>query len=152
LLLFPDGRLPSRRWRPVGWSAGASVGAVCLGYAYAGRPGHGGSPERSPAVVVPELVLVVAVLASVAALAVRWRASAGDVRQQCKWVMWGAAVAALGFLIGIATVDVLPAPASPALIAGGFAVLIASYGLAIGRYRLYGVDLVISRTIVFVAL
>jgi signal transduction histidine kinase len=151
LLLFPTGTLPSRRWRWAAlWTAG-SISAVAVLYAIALRPGFSGSPEAWAPLGSAQFGVLVAMMLAVLAVVARCRSSSGDVRQQCKWVLWGGAVAALSLAGGMAlagTTDVL----SPLLVFTGFAVLVASYGVAIVRYRLYDVDLVISRTIVYAAL
>jgi hypothetical protein len=98
LLLFPDGRLPSRRWRPVAWLATALITLQCLWAAFAPRPLEGPAPmPRNPWAIeraegffrlleacVPVMASAVAFL-SLASLVVRFRGSRGAQRQQLKW-------------------------------------------------------------------
>ncbi|HUP73537.1 MAG TPA: sensor histidine kinase [Acidimicrobiales bacterium] len=149
LLLFPSGSLPARRWRTVGWFAGLSIVAVCVAYVVLSRPSAHRSPETNAVLGSAQFAVTVAMILAVVALVVRFRCATGESRQQCKWVLWGAGVAALAFAAGIVTTDESDAPVPRILIFSGFSVLIASYGVAIARYRLYDVDLVISRTIVY---
>ncbi len=124
VLLFPDGRLPSRRWRWV-LAALSQVGYVLFWLAVVGR--------------------------QVSA----WRRAGGERRQQLKWLMSGAAVAAVA-LIGFAVVDGLPNAASSATVQGAddvFGLLVAALPVAIGvgilKYRLYEIDRIISRTLAY---
>jgi signal transduction histidine kinase len=110
------------------------------------------NPERWDVLGAAQFVVLAAMLLSVAAVLVRFRSATGDIRQQIKWVLWGGAIGAVALTVGFIIIGVVGEFESALLVFGGFAVLIASYGMAIGRYRLYDVDLVISRTIVYVSL
>jgi signal transduction histidine kinase len=171
-LLFPDGRLPSPRWRPVVGLAACATALFCISQALSPGPIDASLPEVAnpfaPAgaasalrVVQPlSIVLMLASLASaVAATTVRFRRSRGAVRQQIKWMAYASALLAVAI--------VAPALLDPASIAdpahgdsfwSGVAVAIGvslvgvALGIAILRYRLYDIDVLINRTLVYVAL
>jgi len=153
-LLVPDGRLRSRRWRPV--VAAAAVGPV-VGLLVSGlipaeleetiRPipspfGLEGAPGAVAAVVgYTGLGLWLAsMLAALVSLVLRFRASRGTERQQLRWVVAGAAGAVAGLLLGMAGVVVTY-----------FAVLCVPVGVAVAvlRYRLWDLDRLISRTVAY---
>jgi signal transduction histidine kinase len=151
LLLFPTGTLPGRRWRWVAWWTAGSIAAVAVMYVIACRPSYDGVPENWPPLGIAQFGVLLAMLLAVLAILARFRAGSGDVRQQCKWMLWGGAVGAIslgGGMVLAGTADFL----SALLVFTGFSVLVSSYGVAIVRHRLYDVDLVISRTIVYAAL
>ena len=171
VLLFPDGRLPSPRWRWMLWAylavAAAWVGGVVIISAGAilGHNVHmdsGGNllildhPTGSAAwwgvvqaVFFP--VLGVFWLASVAGQALSYRRSSGERRLQLKWLVGGSAVAVVGGVLGV------PLSGSPSTILhivgslGIVAVLAlpVSVGVAILKYRLYDIDRLISRTLAY---
>ena len=157
-LLFPDGRLPSPRWRLVAWLAGATTVALSALGALAPTvelgDGHEvdnpigvaavGDPERSPVGLVVVNLLTVLALAAVVSLVVRFRRSRGDERLQLKWFTYGAAMVPLVFLG-----DLLPDAASNLLFAAVVAFLPVAAGIAILRYRLYEIDRLINRTLVY---
>jgi signal transduction histidine kinase len=159
-LLFPDGRLPSRRWAVV--PAIAAVGIACTLPAWIFVPELTGEfvPQSDPlttqaAVVrVLELVGTVlyvgAVVASALSLVLRFRRSAGAERQQLKW--FGVAAVLTGAILPFAfflwrdtdlVAVIIPLALLPLPIAATIAIL---------RYRLYDIDVVISRTVVYGAL
>jgi hypothetical protein len=103
LLMFPTGHLPSRRWRPVAWAAGATITGASLVAAVAPEPLDAGLPPnplgiRQLAEVyglagsIAFLLLGVLGLASVASVVVRFRRARGEERQQLKWFTYGAGV------------------------------------------------------------
>jgi hypothetical protein len=166
-LYFPNGRLVSRRWRPVVWLA-VFVIVVLTGIA-AVQPGGGetrGIPNplgiegleslRSLSgvleVAVPAAWLALG-SASVASLVVRFRRSRGEGRQQIKWVAYAAvlqisfAIADVLFLRGI-----LPTAVGDVLFVLAFESLWVAIAVAILRYRLYEIDWIINRTLVYGAL
>jgi len=174
ILLFPDGGLPSSRWRPVLWgylAVGAcwpvSVYAVAIGAVATGdlRIVPGGDlravdyPAGSSAwlgsveaVILP--VLAVFWLVFVARQVLSWRRAGGERRQQLKWLMSGAAVCmAATTLIAVgSTLDTSASPAVQALAnvaAIGIAALPVSVGVAILKYRLYDIDRIVSRTLAY---
>jgi hypothetical protein len=151
LQLFPDGHLPSPRWRPVAWVSAAAAAVPGLAMAVRAWPLRG--PELAavtfdhPALAAIfgigfQIVLALSVV-SMAALVVRFRRSRGVERQQIKWFAYGAMV---GIPLGL-----------PAQVPGWGPILelvqplLLSAGLGIGmfRHRLYDVDRVINRTLVY---
>jgi hypothetical protein len=174
ILLFPDGRLPSPRWRPVLWgylAVGASwpvsIYAVAISAVAAGNlhilPGGDLQAVDDPAgssawlgsveaVILP--VLAVFWLVFVARQVLSWRRADGERRQQLKWLMSGAAVCmAATTLVAVGgTLDTSPSPAAQAVAGGatiGIAALPVSVGVAILKYRLYDIDRIISRTLAY---
>jgi signal transduction histidine kinase len=156
LLLFPDGRLPSPRWRPwaVAAAAGVAVPALFLALASAVRPDDlfsGRGSAQGPALALVRVALAgmvatgVSGIAGVAALAGHWRRARGDERQQLKWLF-----AAGGVSIAAAFLEALwDAPG--AWLVGAIALPVA-VGVAVLRYRLYGIDPIINRSLVYGAL
>ena len=163
LLLFPDGRLVSRRWRPVAWVCAVGVALAGLGSALDPRPlGEAELPNPLGAegaadelvrdlVAVTDVLALPLLLAAAASLVVRFRRARGVERLQLKWFTFDAAIAgaALG-LAGTGTGIV----ADTAFIVGllALAALPVTAGLAILRYRLYDIDVVIRRTLIYAAL
>lgn len=156
LLLFPDGRLPSRRWWMVGLLAVVSTLGSVLVAAWNWRPWSDTPPGDGAVGVVSFLFLVwlVAVFLSVASLVVRLRGSAGETRQQLKWIFWGGSFFSLtlvagGLLEGSRYDDLLETILFQGLWTGAVSVFLLSYGVAVAKYRLYDIDVVISRTVVY---
>jgi hypothetical protein len=176
IVLFPDGRLQSRRWRIVvsaylGISAayvGSLVVAAAIALSGKVRITSGGEllaisrPSGATAWLAPTqnaLILVAAVfwLAFVGRQVVVWRRSHGVRRQQLKWLMSGAALCMVsGALIGIgAAVDPHPGAAATWIVNIASWALMAlplSIGVGILRYRLYDIDRLISRTLSYALL
>lgn len=156
-LLFPDGHLPSRRWLPVPW-----LGAV--GFVLA-VPGWSMSPDRTGEFVsgrnplavealptdallsVGMTLFIGALLASAASLVVRFRRSTGDERQQLKWFAAAAAYAS----VALPTTFVLwsVTPGIELLAATAITALPLAACVAILRYRLYDIDVIVDRTVVY---
>jgi MFS family permease len=157
-LLFPTGRLPSPRWRPVAWLAGLTTAAlVLLGALQASLPEIGGrvlpnpvgiagveNPEESPVGDVLFALLSVTGVVAFVSLAVRFRRARGDERQQLKWVTYAAALLPL-MVLG----DLLPDWAGNLFFALVVAFLPVAAGIAILRFRLYDIDRLINRTLVY---
>ena len=174
ILLFPDGRLPSPRWRPVLWgylAVGAcwpvSIYAVAISAVAAGDiqiiPGGDLRAVDYPAGSSAWLGSVEAVILPVMALfwlvfvarqVLSWRRADGERRQQLKWLMSGAAVCMAATAV-VAVGGTLAASASPAfqavlnVVAVGIGALPVSIGVAILKYRLYDIDRIISRTLAY---
>ena len=159
LVLFPDGQPPSPRWR---WTIWASYGAVAVesaAVAWVFRPSGtlqykfaqstaDFMTNLGPIVAVADIATQIMVPVCVVGMIVRFRRSSGGERQQFRVVVWGAAVAAGLALLSIGG-DLFGVfdPQWPALLM--VVVFVTSYGIAIAKYRLYDVDVVISRTFVY---
>src|SRR5215208_6912136 len=114
ILLFPDGKLPSRRWRPLAWLSGV---AVLLGSAGSGlSPGpiadlggvrnpYGleGQPWVADTANAILVVFLVCILASVLSLILRYRRSLGERRQQIKWIAFASSLVGFGFVSAMAS-------------------------------------------------
>ena len=169
-LLFPDGHLPSARWRPAAYFAtGVVVVAVAVAmiapatYANAGYPSIRnpiGLDQYSAAFDVVDSVMqpLLLVLVVIGALALfdRVRRANAEERQQLKWFGYAGALVLAAFLIEAAA-RALPSVASLRLASDAVALLAltalpAAVGLAILRYGLYDIDLIINRTLVYVLL
>ena len=162
LLLFPTGHLPSPRWRLVGWMAAVGIAlmfaAVLFGPgAFEGLPIENplALEETSPMLSVFKggfYVTLVAILASVASLIVRYRQAVAEERQQLKWVALSVVVLAIG-VAGTVVWDMvngsteLSDDTGNLVIALSLTVVPISIGMAILRYRLYDIDRIISRTV-----
>ena len=156
LLLFPTGHLSSPRWKLVGWMAGLGM-ALLFAAVLVGPGAFEGLPiknplaleETSPILRVFEsafYLMLVPILASVASLIVRYRQSAGEERQQLKWVAVGVVVLAIG-VAGTVAWDGLSDDTVNLVIALSLTAVPISIGMAILRYRLYDIDRIISRTV-----
>ncbi|HXF71597.1 MAG TPA: hypothetical protein VNO79_03185, partial [Actinomycetota bacterium] len=163
LLLFPSG-LPSRRWRPVLWLAVLATGAITIAAALqptlsaAGRtvqnPIGIGWPdvrdiERTALFQAFSMVFGGTLVAAAVSLFLRFRRSRGDERLQLKWFVFAAGVLAASIALATAV------PAFDRSDAGGLATSLAlafipiACGIAIVRHRLYDIDLVINKAVVF---
>ncbi|HEX6711340.1 MAG TPA: hypothetical protein VF068_13500 [Rubrobacter sp.] len=162
LLLFPDGRLPSPRWRPVAWCA--AIGLIGFVAGTALQPGPLGDFPKitnpygvdSPivgAVGVAGVILAPAsMVASAVSLIVRMRRAGRVERQQIKWIAYGGAVV-VGTVFASVVIATLWSPdVGIALISLGLLGVPIFTGVAIARYRLYDIDIVINRTLVYGAL
>jgi hypothetical protein len=163
-LLFPDGRLPSRRWRPVAWLAGGYLALHCVWAAFAHRPLEGPTPlPQNPWAIESaqgffrlldaciSVLLPAVVLLSLASLVVRFRRSTGVQRQQLKWFTYAALLAVGSWILLTATGldERLSGPVWALFTMGSFWTIPAGIGIAILRYRLYDIDRLLNRTLVF---
>ncbi len=166
LLLFPDGKLPSRRWRVVGAAqflvlAGLVVAALKPGpisdyeeydNPFGLRPLAGAFDFASAHGNAAFPLFLFAALAPIAALIVRFRRSRGVERLQMKWFTWAVAVTAVLWISG----SMLPSAEAQAIVEpfGLLSLCLApvTIGIAVLRYRLYEIDRLISRTLVYGAL
>ena len=142
LLLFPDGRPPSRRWHGFAWTIGA-IGL--LGTVAAAVKGAVGDTLRAVADFAITALLF-AILVSAVSLLLRFRRARGQQRQQLKWLAYGGGLFAA--LLFINLVD-LQAPRlwNAVLETLTFGALYVGVGMAVLRYRLYDIDRLISRTL-----
>jgi hypothetical protein len=157
LMVFPNGRLPSRRWRPVAWLAVAAMTSVGISFAFTPGPLASFHSIRNPfgapawaagAVKAGTLgfpLLFAAILASAASLFFRARNGTSVERQQVKWLAYFS-----GTLIAIAIIFIsngtFNATRAVVLFGALSTVPLASV-IAITRYRLYEIDRIISRTL-----
>lgn len=160
VLLFPNGRLPTRRWRPVVWLSGAVLLLLTLSLAFSPGPltetpnvinPVGIEPARSVLGVVnivAEILLPLCIVASAASMIVRFRRSVGVERQQLKWFASAAALLAVSF----PWVIIFFWGPLDDLVTLIFASLPIAVGIAVLRYRLYNIDSVINRALVYGAL
>jgi hypothetical protein len=166
LLLFPTGRPPSPRWRPLLWLIAAGLALAVLPMAVAAWPLRGTelvtgflweSEALGDLVVTLQRagvgVIILCILASVVSIGFRYRRAAGEERQQLKWLVYA------GALMFVVTVTASP---SALFELSGFAGTLLSVlaplalpsipvavGIAILRHRLYDIDIVINRTLVY---
>jgi hypothetical protein len=167
LLLFPDGRLPSPRWRPVAWVSGATIGVLVVVFVLGPATLDSNPNVANPLAIeamAPLLDVILAVLpllplcmlACAVSLVLRFRRSRGIERLQVKWLASAAAFTASVYLLMMLlswryTVSERPTP--PWLdTLGNFSVLTflaipIAIGIAVLRYGLYGIDRLISRTL-----
>jgi hypothetical protein len=173
ILLFPDGRLPSRRWRPFAWFAGAVM--VLINVTFALVPGpldeHPGVqnpfgleqfPWMSGAAVATVLMLPLCILVSAFSLVLRYRRSGREVREQIKWLAFAASFVGLMYF-GTLISGLLLSPESyttnetPPLWVSlsqqssyvSFASVPIAIGFAVLKYRLYDIEIIINRALVY---
>jgi hypothetical protein len=173
ILLFPDGRLPSRRWRPFAWFAGVVIvlTSVAVTTSPEPLPGHQGVSNpfglEGHSIVARTLLsapvlLPICILASAFSLVWRYRHSGGEVRLQIRWVAFAASL--VGIMYAVALIGgffLTPDTSTPeqepplwlALIQDAVLISYAGVPIAVGfavlRYRLYDIDLLINRTLVY---
>ena len=159
VLFFPTGRLPSRRWAKVLWTnvgiATLGVAAFVIGPASA-MDVSGRNPLELEAlagvtgIVVLVVLLCFPLMLGVAALSLvtRMRGSTGDERQQLKWFLLGAALVPFA---GVVPSLPVPSPIQIVFVCCFMGIPVVT-GIAILKYRLYDIDIVINRTLVYSAL
>jgi hypothetical protein len=175
LMLFPDGKLPSRRWRPLAWVTGATLVSVSLLVALSPAPLQSLGGKQNPfaldlppwaegATYVILALLPLCMLASAASLVARYRRAVGEQRQQIKWIAFAAVIVVLMYLAAMVSSFVFPSwgwfsAGSPwwmDLLAyaalGSFVLIPIAVGFAVLKYRLYDIDLVINRALVYAPL
>lgn len=165
LLLYPDGRLPSRRWRIVFWTTLGSLASVLAAFAF--RPGElvdypgvtnplaiaGTTGLFAIVARVGLIALGLCILASTISVVRRLRRATGVARQQLEWIAWAAVLVAAALVVALA----LQLLGLPSVVSGLIAVTASmaipiATGVAILRHRLYDIDLLINRTLVYAAL
>jgi hypothetical protein len=176
ILLFPDGRLPSKRWRPLAWLSAVMIVLLSITEGLAPGPLENQGGVRNPfgLEALPWLVhvsyiilplLPLCILASAVSMVLRFRRSRGEVRQQIKWVAFVASFSGLLYLIAMISqlMFVLNISESGSSIPRfpwwaevlfsmavlGFAGVPVAIGFAVLKYRLYDIDVVINRTLVY---
>src|SRR5215213_1644204 len=158
LLLFPDGRLPSPRWRPVAWGVALGTAGGVVGYALEAGPlvdfpqianpyGVDG-PVVGMAGVAGNIAAAGSMVASAVSLIVRLRRAGSEQRQQIKRLAYGGAVV-VGIICVGGLITLWSVPVTIVIMAVSLLGLPVFTGIAIVRYRLYDIDLLINRTLVY---
>jgi signal transduction histidine kinase len=172
ILLFPEGHLPSPRWRGFAWAVAIGIAVGCIAILFLpGTFDDTGHPDvsnplaiealRGPLTVLLAALLVIPIgmVGAAVALVRRYRRSTGAERQQMKWLAFSAAIVAVTYAV-VMPVSLLhqtgEAPqwllALQNISLATFALIPIAIGFAVLRYRLYDIDVVINKTIVFGAL
>jgi hypothetical protein len=161
-LLFPTGRPPTPRWRLVGWTVAAAGTLMLVGTAFAEGSFENFPWARNPLGIegFPGKTLagisffgcVLAALAAIASLVVRYQRSHGVERQQLKWVTAAGALLVLSFVAGGLLTDLVSEQAGWAALVVGLSIVAAAVAIALLRYRLYDIDVVINRALVYAVL
>jgi hypothetical protein len=173
VLLFPDGRLPSRRWRPFTLFAGAVIALICLLLVLVPGPveGHAGSLNpfglvyltwMGNATIYVILLLPVCIVVSAFSLVLRFRHSGAEVREQIKWVAFAACLVGSMYLVNslaqlfFAPESLQSGNAGPAWTSLILIPVTQSYpgvpvaiGFAVLKYHLYDTDIIINRALVY---
>jgi hypothetical protein len=173
ILLFPDGKLPSRRWRSLAWLSGVVMVLASLGITFNPGPLEGHPGVRNPlglealghpwvatAMFIVLLLLPLCMVASALSLVLRYRRSRGEEREQIKWIAFAASVVVIVYLIamvgslffplgwgGAGTPLWLGLLQDAALVS--FTAVPIVVGFAVLKYRLYDIDILINRTLVY---
>jgi hypothetical protein len=167
LLLFPDGRLPSRHWRIAGLFAVIALTTLAFGSAFTPGPLSDYPEVVNPLGLAPLegsiledggvgwVLLSASVVVSAVSIAVRYIRTTGEQRQQIKWFVFASALIAVGWAASQVAQDATSGNGGPL---GVFSLMLgiisllglpAAVGIAILRHHLYDIDLVINRTIVY---
>jgi hypothetical protein len=167
VLLFPTGHLPSPRWRPVAWAAGAGLGGWALGNAFAPTILNDTPSPRNPVGVTGPagdifnvmafggVALMAATgLAAIVSVAFRYRRARTAERAQLKWLLYAGALIVAALLAEVLVEQIIgPGTATGdlqnAVLSGAVALVAVAIGIAVLRYRLYDIDRVISRTLAY---
>ncbi len=167
VLLFPAGSLPSRRWRPVAWAAGAALAGWVLGNMFAPTIISADSPVPNPVGVTgapgkifpvmagASAALIAATsLAAVLSLVFRYRRAQAAERAQLRWLVYAGALTVAAVVAGLLAQQIIGLGAvstnlQNALGSGAAALVPVAIGLAVLRYRLYDIDRIISRTVAY---
>jgi len=173
ILLFPDGRLPSRRWHPLAWFSGAVIILASAGFALSPGPMDGLPGIRNPfglekypwiadATLGVTLLLPLCILASAVSLVLRFLRSGSEEREQIKWLAFAASILGLGISSYVIPANILPDDAGGVdrlwvnlledAVMLSFASIPVAVGIAILRYRLYDIDVIINRALVYAPL
>jgi hypothetical protein len=149
MLLFPTGRLPSRRWRPLVWTSTTAGAVLLLLVLLFDNPDQVGGVISIVTVALVSVIFT-ALLLSALSIVIRYRRASGAERQQLKWfalaaVLIGAVTAGHLLLLDL----LLPEAFLNLLDATTITCLYVAVGIAILRYRLYDIDIIINRTLVY---
>jgi hypothetical protein len=164
ILLFPTGRLPSRRWRWLTWPTVAFILVGAISEALSPGAVDGLGPIRNPlgiqgfsnvyTAILYTMVALVLLVAAASSVFVRLRRAIGVERQQIKWFAYAAAATVIGLVLAYGIPEMIVVPLWFERI--GYAILLVmiptipiSMGIAILRYKLYDIDLLINRTLVY---
>jgi hypothetical protein len=149
LLLFPTGRLPSSRWRPFAW---LSAAVISVGVIWSSAISPDVRPDAPPS-PIQQLVLALGLVAA-ASVVVGRRNARGVERQQIKWLLYAGAIWFVGGILQITVFSPL-VEGSWGLWVGNLLVAVGglggpiAIGVAILRYKLYEIDTLINRTLVY---
>ncbi len=166
-LYFPDGRLPSPRWRPISWAAVLGLAGILAGAMF--FPGElpdwgidqvnpygiaSMGPQLELAVQLGTFLAIVGFVGSIAALIVRFRRSSGIEREQMKWIVYASIWMVVAFAAGSFVWYLVPDSSAAeewGIVITSLAILLIAVAAAIAilRHRLYDIDLVINRTLVY---
>jgi hypothetical protein len=164
LLLFPNGQLPTRRWRPVAWIGGAVIAMGAINEALVPGTIDGLEPLRNPLGIegakrilallstISQALAAALLLVAAASLFVRLRRARGEERQQVKWLAYAATVLATSFFLSSVSGAIGASWVGFVLSMVGFLGIPMAAGIAVLKYRLYEIDLLINRTLVYGAL
>ena len=171
-LLFPTGHLPGRRWRPVAWFAAAGLSVFIAGSAFlpgvipetgngsVNPLGFGGSVGTALFGALRPIGLAAVLLSvplALASLVFRYRAADRIQREQLRWLILTGVLVGLGILANPLISRIVSDPSAATDIGNAIASLTATavpiaIGIAILRYRLYDIDVVLNKTVVYGAL
>jgi hypothetical protein len=150
LLLIPTGRLPSGRWRPFAW---VSVAMISVAVIWSSIISPDVRPDAPPSPV--QLSVMLLGLVAAASVVVGRRGARGVERQQIKWLLYAGAIFFVGPTFQITVSYVVRVEGSWALWVGNILGVVSglgvpvAIGIAILRYRLYEIELLINRTLVY---
>jgi len=150
-LRLPDGRLLSPRWRWVSRAATTSMVLTCVGITF--DPANAGNPIRDVDLTIVGVVGLISLglcaLASIASLVVRSRRAGSDEKRQLRWIAIGAVVFVVTWIVTIVTTQGSdPGPLLTVAVLSAYAAIPVSMGIAILKYRLYDIDVVIKKTVI----
>ena len=167
VLLFPTGHLPSRRWRPVAWAAGAGLAGWVVGAAFAptiftdtpSPPNPVGVPRPAGDILYVVaagggLLIAATGLAAIASLAIRYRRARTAERAQLKWLVYAGALIVAALVAEVLMQHFMGTGTAAnnlqnAVSSGAVALVPLAIGVAVLRYRLYDIDRIISRTLAY---
>jgi hypothetical protein len=164
MLVFPSGHLPNDRWRRSVWPLAAGTTVTAVATAFAPGPMAEGQPMNplgiealtplvGPLQAVGLLLFFIGTIGSGAALIARFRRSEGVEREQLKWFGFAAIVLVIALCVAIVGGAIEPiAVVGYTVVFAALFCLPLAIGVAVMRYRLYEIDRLINRTLVYVPL